>query len=65
MVLGILFEETMKLEFTENGTQLNVHSQMKIGGFFKIAVGFVGKQVQKQGVADFGTLKRLLEEGQA
>ena len=58
------FEETMKLESKENGTQLNVHSQMEIGGFFKIAEGLVGKQAEKQGDADFKALKLLLEAGQ-
>ena len=58
------FEVTVKLESQENGTQLTVTWQGEIGGFFKIAEGLVGKQVEKQFGTDQDALKLLLEEGQ-
>ena len=59
------FEGTMKLESKENGTQLTVAAQAEFGGFFKIAEGLVGKQLEKQIDADFDALKLVVEEGQA
>ena len=58
-------EVTMKYEPKENGTQLNVHLQGELGGFFKIAEGLLVKQSSKMLDADFEALKRFLEEGQA
>ncbi len=56
---------TWILEPKENGTQFTVNGQFEIGGFFKIAEGLVGRQIEKQGDADFKTLKQLLEAGKA
>ncbi len=39
--------------------------QAEFGGFFKMAEGLVGKQLEKQLDTDFNGLKRALEEGQA
>ena len=59
------FEATIKLESRENGTQFTVDGQAQFGGFFKIAEGLVGRQVEKQLVADFEALKLVMEAGQA
>ena len=61
----IPFEATMKLESKENGTQLTLRGEAEFGGFFKIAEGLVGKQLEKQRDANFNALKLLLEAGQA
>ena len=61
----ITFEVTGKHEPKENGTQINVRFQAEVGGFFKIAEGLVGKQMEKQFDTDFGALKLILEAGQA
>jgi carbon monoxide dehydrogenase subunit G len=58
------FEEIIKLESRENGTQLTSTSQMEVGGFFKMAEGLVRKQTEKAVVASAQALKRVLEEGQ-
>ena len=55
------FEGTVKLESKENGTQLTQTFQGEPGGFFKIAEGLVGKQVEKQIDTDFNALKLVLE----
>ena len=59
----IPFEGTVKFESQENGTQVTQSVQAEIGGFFKIAEGLVGKQLEKQLAADFDALKLLLEAG--
>ena len=59
------FEASIKLESQENGTQLTGTWQVKVGGFFKIAEGRLGKQVEKQSDANLDALKLLLEAGQA
>ena len=59
------FEASIKLESQENGTQLTQTFQGEPGGFFKIAEGLVGKQVEKQIGTDLDGLKLQLEAGQA
>ena len=55
----------MKLESQENGTQVTETFQAEVGGFFKLAEGLVGKQMEKEFDTDFDALKLLLEAGQA
>lgn len=57
------FENTYKFEAQEGGTLLIVSGQAELGGFFKIAEGLAGKQIEKQIEADGAALKKLLEEG--
>jgi carbon monoxide dehydrogenase subunit G len=57
------FENTYNFESRENGTQLSIIAQAEIGGFFKMAEGLVGKQVEKQMDSDAAALKKLLEAG--
>ena len=38
-------------------------SQAELGGFFKLAEGLVGKQIEKQMETDSAKLKKLLEAG--
>ncbi len=61
---SIQAESTIKLEPREDGTHLSVRYQGEVGGFFKIAEGLVGKQLEKQTAANFEALKLVLEEGQ-
>ena len=61
----IPFEFTVKFESQENGTQLTENFQAEVGGFFKLAEGLVGKQMEKEFDTDLGALKLLLEAGQA
>ncbi|MFQ5966558.1 MAG: SRPBCC family protein [Acidimicrobiia bacterium] len=56
------FEGTVVLESTgEIGTQATVEVEGEPGGFFKLAEGLVGKQIEKQLDTDFNALKLLLE----
>jgi uncharacterized membrane protein len=57
------FENTYKFEAQDGGTLLTISGQAEIGGFFKIAEGLAGKQLEKQIEADSATLKKLLESG--
>jgi carbon monoxide dehydrogenase subunit G len=57
------FAFTITLEAQGDGTQLTMNSQAELGGFFKMAEGLVGKQLEKQIETDFNGLKRVLEEG--
>jgi uncharacterized protein YndB with AHSA1/START domain len=57
------FEMTITLEPEGAGTRINVEGQAEIGGFFKLAEGLAGKQLEKQIDADFAGLKRVLEGG--
>ena len=57
------FELTLKLTAKEDGTQLTAGAQAELGGFFKIAGGLVGKQLEKTFDADFDALKLVLEAG--
>ena len=47
----------------ESGTELTIDVEAELGGFFKLAEGLVGKQVEKQLDTDFNALK-LLPEGE-
>ena len=56
------YEGTMGFESTaEGGTELTADFEGEIGGFFKMAEGLVGKQLEKQLDTDFSALKLLLE----
>jgi len=44
-----------------SGTQLTFSGQAEFGGFFKLAEGLVGKQMEKQMANDFKSLKKFLE----
>jgi carbon monoxide dehydrogenase subunit G len=57
------FEMTIRLESERNGTRIKAEGQAEIGGFFKIAEGLAGKQLEKQLDSDFAGLKRVLEAG--
>jgi uncharacterized membrane protein len=57
------FENTYTFESKDGGTLLTVTGKAEIGGFFKMAEGLVGKQVEKQIETDAATLKALLEAG--
>jgi uncharacterized membrane protein len=59
----IPFENTHKFQNQDGGTLLTFIGQAEIGGFFKMAEGLVGKQLEKQMEADAAALKRLLEVG--
>jgi uncharacterized membrane protein len=59
----IPFENTHKFQKQGGGTLLTFIGQVEIGGFFKMAEGLVGKQMEKQMDADGAALKRLLEAG--
>ena len=59
----IPFENTHKFEPKDGGTQLTFTGQAEIGGFFKMAEGLAGKQIEKQMEADAAVLKKLLESG--
>lgn len=55
------FDLRLKLEPKENGTQVTFGGQAELGGFFKLAEGLAGKQMEKQVYADFENLKTVLE----
>ena len=57
------FENTYEFESKENGTQLCLCGQAEFGGFFKLAEGLVGRQLEKQVEADTNALKLILEAG--
>lgn len=57
------FENTYKFQSKGDSTQMTFSGQAEIGGFFKMAEGLVGKQLEKQMEADGVTLKKLLEAG--
>jgi uncharacterized membrane protein len=57
----IPFENTHKFQKQDGGTLLTFIGQAEIGGFFKMAEGLVGKQMEKQMDADGAALKKLLE----
>ena len=50
------FESTYKFEPKGNGTQMTISGQAEIGGFFKLAEGLAGKQLEKQMEADAAAL---------
>lgn len=45
----------------QGGTELTANFEVEVGGFFKMAEGLVGKQLEKQMETDFDGLKLLLE----
>ncbi len=55
------FEFTVTLKPEDGGTQVTMAGQAEVGGFFKLAEGLVGKQLEKQLDTDFNGLKKLLE----
>ena len=59
----IPFENTHKFQKQDGGTLLTFTGQAEFGGFFKMAEGLVGKQMEKQMDADGAALKKLLESG--
>lgn len=54
-------EVTTTFEAQEDGTLLTITGQAEFGGFFKMAEGLVGKQVEKQIESDLAALKQILE----
>ncbi len=59
----IPFESTQRFAAQGDGTLLTQNAQAEIGGFFKLAEGLVGKQLEKQFEANNAALKLLLEAG--
>lgn len=59
----IPLKATYIFEPIDNGTQISMTSEADIGGFFKLAEGLVGKQLEKQIESDNAALKLLLEAG--
>ena len=59
----IPFESTTMFASQGDGTLLTDTGQAEIGGFFKLAEGLVGKQLEKQSEAEYAALKLLLEAG--
>jgi len=59
----IPFEATNTFKAQEGGTLLTSTIQAELGGFFKLAEGLVGKQMEKQVGSDTSALKMLLESG--
>jgi uncharacterized membrane protein len=57
------FELSIKFSTEGDGTQLNFSGQAELGGFFKLAEGMAGKQMEKQIDGDFNNLKDVLEAG--
>ena len=57
------FESNYTFESKDGGTQMTISGQAEMGGFFKMAEGLVGKQMEKQMEADGAALKKLLEAG--
>ena len=57
------FENTYTFESKDGGTQMTFNGQAEMGGFFKMAEGLVGKQLEKQMDSDGAALKKLLEAG--
>ena len=61
----IPFQSKMVFESRDNGTQLTFSGQAEIGGFFKIAEGLAGRQLEKVMDSDLKNLKAFLEGGGA
>jgi ligand-binding SRPBCC domain-containing protein len=57
------YELSMKFTPEGEGTQLIFSGQAELGGFFKLAEGMAGKQMEKQMDGDFNNLKKVLEAG--
>jgi carbon monoxide dehydrogenase subunit G len=60
----IPLEITNKVETQENGTLLTTMGRAEFGGFFKLAEGLAGKQLEKQIETDLNSLKLLMESNQ-
>jgi len=60
---SIPFENTHTFQAQDGGTLLTFTGQAEIGGFFKMAEGLAGKQIEKQLETDAAELKKLLEAG--
>jgi len=58
------FELTITLDPEGSGTQVTLEGHAEVGGFFKIAEGLAGKQLEKQIATDIAGLKRVLEAAQ-
>lgn len=58
------FEMTLTLVPAENGIQLNMVGQAEFTGFFKMAEGLIGKELNKTLDSELNNLKRVLEDGQ-
>jgi carbon monoxide dehydrogenase subunit G len=56
-------EFTNTLEAQDDGTLMSLTAQAEFGGFFKLAEGLAGRQLEKQIDSDLSALKLLLEEG--
>lgn len=56
-------EFTQTFEAQDDGTLLSFTAQAEFGGFFKLAEGLAGRQLEKQAENDLSTLKLMLEEG--
>lgn len=59
------YEATQTFESKEGGTQLTFSGHAEISGFFKLAEGLVGKQMDKQINKDLNSLKGYMEAGEA
>lgn len=59
----IPFEINVNMTSNGNGTSVTLIGQAEFGGFFKLAEGLAGKQLEKQLDKDFETLKNLMEKG--
>lgn len=57
-------EVTNTVEPQGEGTLLTSVSRAEFGGFFKLAAGLVGKQLQKQIGSNYESLKLLMESNQ-
>ena len=57
-------EFIQKFESKEDGTQLTLSGHAEVGGFFKLAEGLVGKQLEKQMNQDLDGLKVYMEGSQ-
>ena len=60
----IPFEATTKVAPEGEGSRLTAMGKAEFGGFFKLAEGMAGKQLQKQFKADNENLKSLMESNQ-
>lgn len=60
----IPFEATQKFESQDGGTLVTFSGQAEISGFFKLAEGLVGKQLEKTIEKDLNDLKQYMEGGQ-
>jgi carbon monoxide dehydrogenase subunit G len=60
---SVPFEIQVLFAPKDGGTKVTLSGQAELGGFFKLAEGLVGKQLEKQMEGDLETLKRLMEAG--